>query len=285
MNQKVKVTAKLKSEKQNKKDIWSIGAYFSPTYSYRQIKNINQSTGGHHYPFISEEKPSFSYTAGITAMYGLSKRIGIVSGLNFLHIHLQSRDMIELKYSEIGATMSHHGMHGQIFTNDYQFSVNTSYGDSEVELRLANEIFNDGNDLMEGDKFDVEIETASKIDNLGIPLLLEWLLFKNKKFSGSLQSGLIVNLDLRKDFDINLVKLPKSRMSHQQTIIVDPVKNIYSLSLDYQIGLEMDYRLMNNVYLIFEPVYRRKLNAYYENQNLSSHPYNLSLFTGIRIGF
>jgi hypothetical protein len=255
------------------------GVYFSPTYSYRSVhhKMKNVST-----PYEKTESPKMSYVAGASVGIDLADHWRLWSGLNYQLFHQESRHTVGMRYTAVGAVTEQDGD----VVNSYQANLQTSYGEAEVEVRIANDAQSNLPNLNEGRIFPVRFKAALELQHLGIPLLAEYH-FGSKRLGFSLKGGLVGSLLVDKSVEIKQVQLLHDRLRLRRTDVVSDrfLRNIKSATLDLQLSAGVRIGLSERLSLAFEPTFRSNLTPVFGSEKLETRMYSLAVHAGVYYRF
>jgi len=253
---------------------FTLNAYFSPAYSWHSVryKTTDEST-----PYEKTESPELSYTAGVLGGVDVSKRWRIYSGISYQRYSQASNHTIGLRYSTDQAITD---QNGDLVTT-YNTDLQTSFGDAEVELRVANSSSSNEPDINEGHIFPVRFMAEERMQHLGIPMLLEYR-FGHKWLAFSLKGGIVGNFLISKEMHIISVRMMHPRLMSREVDIpaTRVLRNINDFTLDVQLSAGAHVSLSKRLSLTLEPTFRSNISPIFENTRLETRMFSLALNTG-----
>jgi hypothetical protein len=255
----------------------TLDAYFSPAYFWRSIRHKTTDVST---PYEKTESPAMSYTAGVLAGVDVSKRLRLYSGISYQRFSQASKHTIGLRYTTDQAVT---GQNGDLVST-YQTNLQTSFGDAEVELRVASDASSSEPDLNEGRIFPVRFMAEERLVHLGIPVLLEYRV-GGKRLSFALKGGVVGSFLVGKEMRITDVHMMNPRLVSRQVDIPGAkfLKNINSFTLDAQLSAGVHAGLSKRLSLTLEPALRSNITPIFENERLETRLFSLALNTGLSL--
>ncbi|TAK34916.1 MAG: hypothetical protein EPO28_15430 [Saprospiraceae bacterium] len=255
----------------------TLNAYFSPAYSWRSIRHkmTDEST-----PYEKTESPELSYTAGVLAGVNVSSRWHLYSGISYQRFSQTSEHTIGLRYTTSQAITDPNGN----IVSTYQTNLQTSFGDAEVELRVANNSSSNEPDINEGHIFPVRFTAEERLEHLGIPVLLEYRV-GGKQLALSLKGGVVGSFLVGKEMRITGVRAMHPRLISREVDIPATkfLRNINDFTLDTQLSAGVHAGLSKRLSLVLEPTFRINITPIFENARLETRMFSLALNTGISV--
>ncbi len=252
----------------------TLNGYFSPAYFGR---NVRQKTTDVSTPYDKTESSELSFAAGFLAGVDLTNSWRLYSGISYQRYSQASNHTIGLRYSTDQAITD---QNGDLVTT-YNTDLQTSFGDAEVELRVANRSSSNEPDINEGHIFPVSFTAEERMQHLGIPLLLEYR-FGHKWLEFSLKGGIVGNFLISKEMHITGVRMMHPRLMSREVDIPATrlLRNINDFTLDAQLSAGAHVSLSKRLSLTLEPTFRSNISPIFENARLETRMYSLALNTG-----
>jgi hypothetical protein len=243
---------------------WSIGAQFSPTYSYREISpNYGTNPSGSQDlqdNLNNAEDALFSYAGGLNVDYNFAGDWSLQSGMYYSRIGQVNNDALQFKKNNDELLL---------------YAINTSTGDINVAYERVPENVRKINSPK--DTIDIggisNLKVIQNFDLFEIPFLVKYKLLK-KKFSINLSGGLS---------PAYLLKNSTYLETEDRKYDIGDAGNLNSMIVNTSLGLGLEYLITNQLSINFEPTFKYSLSPINNNSNFSYHPYYFSWFTGIRL--
>ena len=259
---------------------WSVDAYGSPLLAKRNLKkkkkDITRPVGE-----TDESNPSFDL--GINLNYHLNKKWSLFGGVSYQNLNLLAENRMKFDYTEVDATLNEDNN----MVSDYDLTVETSFGDLEVEMRVANEVENDGLDYMEGDKITAKIRSNLNLENIGLVVGIGRY-FDIGRWSIGLDLAAISNFNVSKSLALTGVSFPKNRLvleSSNITVKKKLLKHVQNMTFDAQLGIGVHYNITPKIQIQMKPTYRMNLTPFFESKRVESRISSWGLQTGIAYQF
>ncbi len=251
-------------KKESIKNRWAIGAQFAPTYSYREI-STNYENQGQVDPnansYINEnEEALMSYAGGLNVEFAVSKRWSLQSGMYFSRIGQVNNDALEYIYNGKGEVL---------------YAVNTSTGNINISFEKIPENIRITTSAKDSSNNPGSVQIEQNFDFFEVPFLLKYKVL-NRKFSVNLTGGLS---------PAYLVENKTYLKVDSEKYDVGDAANLNSLLVNTSIGLGLEYKVLKQLSLSFEPTFKYSLVSLNKGSQFYYHPYSLSWFTGIKFSF
>ena len=271
-----------------KKDIWSITAQVSPTYNYR---NLSQGDPGSIASLNEMESGKFSYGGGLQIGLKATERLSLFTGLMYSQIGFEIRNVLSYQ-ADINQSFGS-GVYESVKNSTNFYSLSNSTG-VIISTKSKNNVIVSANsaysyystDKISGNTsranmFDITgtLNNSDKIDQyfqfIELPFMLRYKVL-NRKLKLNLLGGLSTNVLIG-----NRVFLIADKSKSE----VGETQGIRTINYSGNIGIGFDYDLGKNFLFTIEPQFKYYLNSINENYLISSHPYSIGMFTGIRYIF
>ncbi len=244
---------------------WSIGARFSPVYSYRNLGGSSMQTSGSSIEksyFDEVEDGILTLAGGISLDYRINDRWSIGSGMYVSRIGQVNNQVLAM------ASPDNSGM----------FKLTTSTGSVSINPRKFQSVMVQQQvsvkDTIAGG-YMVNGSFVQNLDYLEVPLVLNYKV-TDSRFSinlmGGVSPGILVNN--RSFFEKDGEKL--------QTGITEDLSPMIYNSL---VGVGLQYAISDKVSVNLEPTFKYSLSPINTSDGLNFHPYSMSWFTGVSYRF
>lgn len=253
------------AEKSGLTSNWSIGARFSPVYSYRNLGGSSMQTAGSSIEksyFDEVEDGILTLAGGISLDYRINNRWSIGSGMYVSRIGQVNNQVLAM------ASPDNSGM----------FKLTTSTGSVSINPRKFQSVMVQQQvsvkDTIAGG-YMVNGSFVQNLDYLEVPLVLNYKV-TDSRFSinlmGGVSPGILVNN--RSFFEKDGEKL--------QTGVTEDLSPMIYNSL---VGVGLQYAISDKVSVNLEPTFKYSLSPINTSDGLNFHPYSLSWFTGVSYRF
>lgn len=252
----------------NKKEViksrWSVGALFAPTYSYREI-STNYENQGQMDPSINDnlnanEEALRSYAGGINVDFALSKRWALQSGMYYSRIGQVNNDALEYAYN---------GKNGILY------AIHTSTGNINISIENVPDDIRITNNIKDSTGVPGSVQIEQNFDFVEVPFLLKYKVL-NRKFSVNFTGGLSPAYLVQNN---TYLKVDEEKYN------VGNSTNLNSLLVNTSLGLGLEYLVISNLSISFEPTFKYSMVPLNKDSQLYYHPYSFSWFTGIKLRF
>jgi len=249
-----------KSNKQPSQQ-WSVGAQFSPVYSYRNLSGDGFSTPDEQVDpdyFNNTENGLMAYAGGISLNYGFNDRLSLASGLYLSRIGQENDDVVAYDSPDSPYLYNLASSGGTVTINPQKF-----------EKVMVREIDNT-KDSVPGD-YIVNGTFVQNLDYLEVPLVLKYKMLQSRfsvNLSGGLSPGILVNN--RSYFSVEGEKV--------QTGFTENIKPVIYNSV---MGVGIEYSISTKLSINLDPLFKYSLSPINSNSGIKYHPYSISWFTGI----
>lgn len=240
---------------------WSMGAQFSPVYSYRSLgsgefqtpdESINEEF------FEDSENGIVSLAGGISLDYRFSDRLSLGSGLYVSRIGQENSDVLAYNSPDGNGMYKLATSAGTVTINPRKFE--TVVTEQHVSVK----------DSIPGD-YTVNASMVQNLDYLEVPLIIK-LKVLNSKFSmnlmGGLSPGILVN-------NRSYFKMDDEKLQTGTTENINPI--IYNSLF----GIGMEYTISKKLSISMEPTFKYSLTPVNSGSDLQYRPYSVSWFTGL----
>jgi hypothetical protein len=244
---------------------WTVGAYFAPTYSYREISTNLDQQGSVNYAGYDQldanEEALMSYAGGVNVDLALNKRWGLQSGMYYSRIGQINSDALEYTVDSKG---------------DILYAIHTSTG--SINLVLENvpdrlRVTYDDKDSIVDNSGLASVE--QNFDLFEVPFLLKYKML-DRKFSINLSGGLSPAYVVQNNTYLKI---------DDEKINVGDSPNLNSVLVNTSIGLGLEYKAFKKLSISLEPTFKYSLVPLNKNSQFFYHPYYMSWFTGIKYRF
>ncbi len=277
--------ADITPEEVAKSDKIYLAAAFSPVYSYRSLGSGETSLSGY---YNKSENAQISYSGGVNVGYQASKRLSIQTGLVYSRLGIQVSSVESLSsasadYNSPGSANSGSpeilfignsiGRVSTSMSNRVLLSPNTASADLRAEYANT-----PGSNL---------IKDQSAYRSAGVSLD-QWFHF--------VEVPVMVKYKIiDRTVDFNLLgrtehQHPPGQRCHHERHGGDKVHfgttgDVRKLNYSGNIGLGMDVDLSRSLNFTFEPQFKYYLNSLNNHNLITSKPYYIGLYTGVRFEF
>lgn len=223
------------------------------------------------------DRAAFSSELGLVLGTKIAKKWSIESGISFYKITHKSKLELPVDFNPNLEMPDPDNMMEQ--QSIYALSIPSVYGEGEVDIALNRSM---GQGLDPGE-VPVDYKSKKEISFTSIPIVVAYHL-GNKRLNVKLKGGIVTNfLDdamIRPKFTTrtNEVRASVKRVNKD----LNPVKKV---SLDYIVGVGVNYYIDQSMSINIEPTYRRNLNPLVETNRFSTKSYALGLQTGLSVHF
>ncbi|MFS4455262.1 hypothetical protein [Maribacter sp. 2304DJ31-5] len=248
------------AEKSNKK--WSAGPSIAPVYynAIGQGSPINSS-------FVSNSKSgdtNLSY--GLSVAYELTNRLTVRSGIHKVDYGYDTNDVV--------------------FSSSLSASTNTqidriNYSTTSENLVVFSNTQEASFDKLANSLIDVTARNptregfmSQRFGYLEVPVELNYALIA-KKFGVNIIGGIS---------SLFLIDNSIALTSGNLTTEVGEANNINNVNFSTNIGLGVNYRLLQNVQINVEPMFKYQLNTFSETDG-TFRPYSIGIYSGLRFKF
>ncbi len=246
--------ADIKTDQYKKR--FSLIAYFSPDFTKKYTKvnrnndnNNNNNKQEEEGDYNNNEVSAFSYNTGVLVGYDLTPNWIIKVGGTYANLSQTVKP--KTVYATAGTDGAAH----------YQFA--TTYGTSELA--------NDKNAPSIGDSIDINSNSAQSIHIIGIPLIVQYGITKNK-LNYYAQLGLGINF-------ISGEKLNVETSNEDQTI--RDIEGLNKYYLGGMLGLGVSYNPIKRFSILLEPTIRGAITPINNNTPISTRPISFGLGIGL----
>jgi hypothetical protein len=240
---------------------WSVGAQFSPVYSYRNLSGDGFSTPDEQVDqdyFNDKENGLMAYAGGISLNYGFNDRLSLASGLYLSRIGQENDDVVAYDSPDSPYLYNLASSGGTVTINPQKF-----------EKVMVREIDNT-KDSVPGD-YIVNGTFVQNLDYLEVPLVLKYKMLESRfsvNLSGGLSPGILVNN--RSYFSVDGEKVQTGYTENIKPVIYNSV-----------MGLGIEYSISTKLSINLDPLFKYSLSPINSNSGIKYHPYSISWFTGI----
>jgi len=222
----------------------------------------------------STSLPSRNIDIGIFYGVKLTNRIILQFGVSYgkEYTGLQFRKFLDYAENEILVD-------NDLTQTKYRYQFNTNYGRQIFDSFILNEKENDGQDVVAGDDFFMDIEVIRRQQYLTVPVVLKYFWSNpDKRLSGSLKFGVFQKFNFLEDqlAEISVNNISKSRLSYERTTIRQ-VGNATVRDVSFILGTGFEYKFDSQLILVFEPNLKKSIFGFN-----GASPYTLGFYTGLR---
>jgi hypothetical protein len=254
----------LSDEKQASSN-WSIGARFSPVYSYRNLSGSDfQTTSGvvEKDYFDAAEAGIFTLSGGISLNYRFNDKWSLGSGMYVSRIGQINNEVLAYASADNSGMFKLATSSGAVVINPKKFESVLVQQQVSAKDTIA------GGYIVLGD-------FVQNLDYLEVPFVMNYKISDNRlaiNLMGGLSPGILVNN--RSYFEKDGEKLQTGTTQN-----IDPV--IYNSVL----GIGLNYAISEKVSINLEPTFKYSLSPINSAGELNYHPYSFSWFTGVSYKF
>lgn len=265
-----------------KQDRLSLSASFSPVYSYRSLSVDNTAVRDY---YNNSENPAVSYSGGVTLGFKATSRLRFQTGLVYARLGI-----------EVGSVDAISGISPERFDNYSDISQNAEYllvGNSigEVNTSSGKEVntYNvskeSKTDLSSGPGNSpvgagtgyqqVDVSLDQWFHFVEVPFMLEYKIV-DRKFDLNLLGGMSTNFLLANDVILN---------DNGERTYFGTTRDVRRINYSGNIGIGIDIDLTKSLLFTFEPQLKYYLNSFNNHNLITSRPYYIGMYTGIRYEF
>ncbi len=248
----------------NQKNRWTLQGQFSPNYSYRNLKQLdNNSTKGKtantsskNY-FDDNEKGLIAYSGGLNINYQVKNKWSLQSGIYYSKIGQYNNNVIVYKdpndpKGSFIQTSAGNIKYNTAYSNGGLRPVDVDY-DSDTTYNIQNS------------------KLTQKFEFIEIPLIVKYKVIDTKidfHILCGLSTGILIN---------NKTYLKKEN----EKDIIYATPNINSLIYNGWLGIGIEYPILKKITLNIDPNFKYSLKPFNNSDTFKYFPYSISLFTGI----
>jgi len=244
---------------------WTVGAYFAPTYSYREIStNLDQQVPANYAGYDqldANEEALMSYAGGVNVDLTLNKRWGLQSGMYYSRIGQVNNDALEYTIDNKGEVL---------------YAIHTSTGSIDLVLENVPDrlriTYDDKDSIVDNSGF---ASVEQNFDLFEVPFLLKYKML-DRKFSINLSGGLSPAYVVQNNTYLKI---------DDEKINVGDSPNLNSVLVNTSIGLGLEYKAFKKLSISLEPTFKYSLVPLNKDSQFYYHPYYMSWFTGIKYSF
>jgi hypothetical protein len=262
----------LSENSENEINRWTVSAMASPNYFSSVSFGKNDASND----LVNSEKPSTSYTGGMTFSYNVNKRISVQSGVYYSSIGQKVTGI-----SSFSGFRNYYDAKGSS-----EFSIQTSSGTivstnndiflrDNIAARVLTRYTIDSFDPTKADLIYLNNYVTQNFNYLEIPILLKYKAIDRKidiNFIGGISYNMLVG-------NSAFAYVSGVKRSIGKTEGLSPVN--FSSSL----GLGFEYNLSEKTSLSLEPTFRYYLTPLGGLVGSSIHPYSFGIFSGLSYKF
>lgn len=271
---------------------FSIGGHITPTLSYRNNGGTNSG--------LSESPAMFS-SGGMYIEGQVGKKLRLKTGFYFLQLGSYQDFYYVRKAFEQVYTPSSSWEIPAVAEPIYYVSFDNAIGSVELEEGVAvsseeqvenyeltiaentnisenNELISSAtraNSFMQMDKANaytkVEDQTAQRIKNIEIPIIFSYNFLNNNRLSLNLISGVSANFVTESSF-----------YRVKDNLQLGSYANIKTVNYSTTIGIGIEYPIIRNINLTFEPTFKYFVNSINNIGTDKVHPYTFGVYTGLK---
>ncbi len=267
---------------EKKQDRLSLAATFSPVYSYRNLHEDNTSLKEY---LNNSENAVISYSGGFNLGYQASRRVRLQTGLVYTRLGV-----------EVGSVQAVAGYDLDQLSNFRDISQNANYlviGNSigEVTSSSGREVnFSQMKMDNQPDSYSgpgnspVDVETAYQpldvtmnqwFHFIEIPVMFQYKIIDHK-FDLNLMGGLSTNFLLTDNVTLD---------ENGEKSFFGTTGDIRRINYSGNLGIGIDIDLNKKLLFTFEPQLKYYLNSFNNHNLISTRPYYIGMYTGIRYAF
>jgi len=252
-------------EKEQATSNWSIGARFSPVYSYRNLSGsdlITENGTVEKSYFDAAEEGLLTLAGGISLNYQFNDRWSLGSGMYVSRIGQINNELLAYASPESSGMFKLATSSGTVVINPRKFES------VMVQQQVSAKDTISGGYIVLGD-------FVQNLDYLEVPLVVNYKLSDNRfaiKLMGGLSPGILVNN--RSFFAKDGEKLQTGTTQDVNSMIYNSV-----------VGIGLNYSISEKVSINLEPTFKYSLSPVNSSGEMNYHPYSLSWFTGISYKF
>ncbi|HYW93993.1 MAG TPA: outer membrane beta-barrel protein [Bacteroidales bacterium] len=265
-----------------KKERLSLSASFSPVYSYRTLSVDNTSVRDY---YNNSENPAVSYSGGVTLGFKASSRLRFQTGLVYARLGI-----------EVGSVEAVSGISPERFDNYSDISQNANYllmGNSIGEVNTSSGKEVNTHNATKDSKADlgsgpgnspigagtsyqqVDVSLDQWFHFVEVPFMLEYKVVDGK-IDLNLLGGLSTNFLLANDVILK---------DNGERTYFGTTQDVRRINYSGNIGIGIDIDLTKSLLFTFEPQLKYYLNSFNNHNLITSRPYYIGMYTGIRYEF
>lgn len=233
----------------------SVALFYSPHYSYCIFKDNTPENNIDELKMYNDiEDSEFSYSTGFAMRYHFSDHWAFSAGLTYATV-VKSVSLLTV-YADKNSD------------NEMYYAYSTSSGIIEIPDR--------GNTAHVGDSLRLDKEGEKILKYIHIPFMARYSINKNK-----------INWFFNGGPSVNFLIQDKAKIiaDNKEEIIYNKTQGLKTTSFGFVVGAGMEYKLTNNLNLLFEPVFKGTFTSITENTSVKNYPYSIGANFGLAIGF
>ncbi|HNS16276.1 MAG TPA: outer membrane beta-barrel protein [Bacteroidales bacterium] len=244
---------------------WSIGGSFAPVYAYRSIRIDAEELPPDVNPDInyynSSEEPVYSYSGGVDVAVNMSDKWQFRTGLYLSSLGHSNQEVTAYEAEGVKDLLK----------------VSSSTGVIRITTSKLPEDFVDNSVRRDSitDAVYINSSIRQSFTYLELPLLVRYALLDRRfglNLTGGFSPGIMTNYQAQFTYE-------------GERIDLDNESDFYSMILNSQVGLGINYKITGSLTLSLDPAFKYSLNSIRKDHSIEYHPYSISVFTGIRYSF
>jgi hypothetical protein len=252
---------------------WSVSALASPAYYSK-----SGSGGSEIYSqFTSQEKPSVSYTGGVSFSYKVTRRFSIQSGMFYSSVGQVLEGVkaftgfAPYQVSKGNPNFLVITSNGLVMTSNRDVYISSANSSGRVQTNYTKDIFDPKQAALKATGGDIK----QSFNYFEIPVMLRYKI-------------------IDKDLDLNIVGGMSGNLLVKNNVytVVDGAKysigetsDLNNIIFSSSVGLGLEYSLTQNLSMNLEPTFRYYLSPFSGITSTNIHPYSIGVFSGISYRF
>ncbi|MGI8893351.1 MAG: outer membrane beta-barrel protein [Bacteroidia bacterium] len=232
----------------------SLFVFYSPHYSYCLLKDNTPDVVDDVQMYKDQETPEFSYSTGFALRYNLSERWGVSAGVT---------------YSTVIKSISLLKVYAEGTEDNMYYAYHTSSG--MIELPNPENVV-----IHPGDSLNLQGEGEKILKFVHVPILARYMIPK-EKINWFINGGLSVNFLVQDQVRISTADSDET--------VKNKTQGLKKMSYGFVIGAGVEYKLFDNINLVFEPVYKGTFTSITEDAAVKNYPHSMGVNMGASIRF
>ncbi len=228
---------------------------------------------------LKEEKSSQSWMAGAVCEAQLGPKLRIGTGISYRKLDFQTTHEFEFDFGD----SKHGGGPHQDHEHEFQYNLNTAAGTVEMDVRA--ESAEPAMNIPDDEKIAGEITTNQQFTFVSAPIYANYSI-GNGRLRGLLKGGILLNFLKEHDFSVGQIRSRNDKFdfSKREGQKGSPA-NLQSVTVDYMVGLGLEYDLSKRLSLRLEPTILGSLASRSSNPFVQSSEFSAGLNIGVMYNF
>jgi len=269
---------------------WFIQTELSPNFGHRKIKQQpqplppNPPNPPNVPPVGSGEKVAINMHTGLNVGIEINKRWRFSLGLGYQYKKNSLEHPFQVVYNEDASTTETDNS----ITSNYKYTLDTSYGDAELDFNLSQHHQNDGNDYTNGEKIKLHMKGEHIRKLIRVPALVAFNVLPNKKWNIWCETGISGNFMLSNFVTVKSIRPEqggRGRLAHTpppQNTKNPHIQHSRKMGVSGLVQVSAQYMLNSHLALECSPRFEQSFTPILKNNNTTTYPYAGGLSLGLR---